>query len=146
MLDEVRTERESLEQFLFNDANKVSKGVIKYVLSKWSILETRLQQEILEKETLLAVAGQTKQGPSYAQAAASTPRGGRAPGKAPLKLRKQEREVLIVKPRELGDSRSNEELNKTLMDVLKENRKNLKVRGHKAATGKGCANRGRRQR
>lgn len=137
VLEEIRKERESLENFLFNDANKVSKGVMKYVLSKWSILETRLQQEIVEKEKLLAVVEDTKLRPTYAQAAAGTPVKGRVPARLPSKPKKQKGEVLIIKPKETADIRTNEELNKSLMDVLKDNRKNLKFRGIRQLRAKG---------
>jgi len=55
VLDEIREEREALEAFLFNDNNKVNKIAIKFILSKWAVLESKLQSEIIVKEKLAAV-------------------------------------------------------------------------------------------
>lgn len=55
MIEEIRYEREILESYLFNDNNKISKSAIKFILSKWTLLESRLQQEHLEKEKIAAI-------------------------------------------------------------------------------------------
>lgn len=49
-MDEVYKVRQELEDFVFNESNKVSKNVIKFTFSKWAILETKIGEEIVEKE------------------------------------------------------------------------------------------------
>lgn len=51
-LGEIMKERQQLEEYLFNVSNKINKLAMKFILSKWMILENRLQ-EILEKEKLI---------------------------------------------------------------------------------------------
>ncbi|KAK2578277.1 hypothetical protein KPH14_000718, partial [Odynerus spinipes] len=51
-MSHVRKERENLEQFLFNENNKVARPVIKFILSKWCSLESKLQDVIMENEKL----------------------------------------------------------------------------------------------
>jgi len=69
-LEYIRNERSQLEEFLFNENNKISKNAIKFILSKWTTLEGKLQEEIMETEKLRATYLNT-QGTlkSYAQAA-----------------------------------------------------------------------------
>lgn len=53
VIDEIRYEREILEGYLFNDNNKINKNAMKFIFSKWAILESRLQQEHLDKEKIM---------------------------------------------------------------------------------------------
>lgn len=55
VIEEIRYEREILESYLFNDNNKISESAIKFILSKWALVEFRLQQEHLEKEKIVAI-------------------------------------------------------------------------------------------
>lgn len=48
-------ERIKLEEYLFQDSNKVNRNAMKYILSKWSLLKSMLQEAILEEEKLKAV-------------------------------------------------------------------------------------------
>ena len=43
VLSELAEERKELEKFLFEEANKVNKTAIKFILEKWAAMETRLQ-------------------------------------------------------------------------------------------------------
>lgn len=51
----VRSIRKELEDFIFTDSNKISRNAIKFLLDKWTILETKLHEEIAEKEKWKAV-------------------------------------------------------------------------------------------
>jgi len=51
----IRKERCKLEEFLFAEGNKINRNAVKYILSKWTLLEGALQEAILEKEKLKAV-------------------------------------------------------------------------------------------
>lgn len=53
-LQEVYNERLKLEEFLFNENYKINKPSIKFILEKWSILENKLHQQIMENEVLKA--------------------------------------------------------------------------------------------
>lgn len=53
-LENIRKEKGELEEFLFNESNKVNKSAIKFILSKWILLEGKLQKEIMENEKLKA--------------------------------------------------------------------------------------------
>jgi len=71
----IRKERSELEEFLFNENNKVNKSAIKFILAKWMLLEGKLQEEIMENEKLKA-AYRDSQGTvkrTFAQVAASAP-------------------------------------------------------------------------
>lgn len=54
VFEEIKNERETLESFLFNENNKISKNAIKFILAKWALLESKLQNEHLEKEKITA--------------------------------------------------------------------------------------------
>jgi hypothetical protein len=54
-LKEVQNERTSLEEFLFNGNNKISKNAIKFILSKWMFLEGKLQKELIERERSVTI-------------------------------------------------------------------------------------------
>jgi len=58
-LEEIRQERIKLEEFLFNENNKISRAAIKFILGKWMYLEgiarrdnSKLQEEIIETQKL----------------------------------------------------------------------------------------------
>lgn len=55
VLEKIKNERETLESYLFNENNKISKSAIKFILAKWTILESKLQHEHLEKEKVIAI-------------------------------------------------------------------------------------------
>ncbi|KAK2575346.1 hypothetical protein KPH14_001266, partial [Odynerus spinipes] len=48
----IRKEKESLEAYVFNEANKINKSAIKVILSKWSVLENKMQDLIMENNQL----------------------------------------------------------------------------------------------
>jgi len=42
VLADIVKERSAVEEFLFNENNKISKSAIKFILGKWSFLESKL--------------------------------------------------------------------------------------------------------
>jgi len=57
----VRSTRQELEDFILTDSNKISTNAIKFILDKWTIFETKLNEEIAEKEKWKAIAENTTQ-------------------------------------------------------------------------------------
>lgn len=140
-LDDIKAERINLEEFLFNENNKVSKSAIKFILAKWNLLETKLSEERIEKEKLKATyrSVQPVSGSSYAQVAA----GGMtatAFGSCPETEKKKVREnyeVALIRPIEETDKRNNEEIRAAVVKELGEVRRKLKVRGIRQMRKKG---------
>lgn len=139
-LQEVYNERIKLEEFLFNENNKITKPSIKFILDKWSTLENRLQQQIMENELL-----KTKEKlyethkVSYAQVASSV---SVVPGACskldPTKQKRNENyEVILLKPEKDSDKRNNDELKKDVIEKLKDASKKLKVRNIRQMKQKG---------
>ncbi|KAK2578339.1 hypothetical protein KPH14_000927, partial [Odynerus spinipes] len=50
--EDIKKEREKLEEFLFNEVNKINKAALKFILAKWTVLETKLYETIIENEKL----------------------------------------------------------------------------------------------
>ena len=48
----VAEERKELEQFLFEEGNKVTREAIKYILEKWAAVEARFQTSSLGMKSL----------------------------------------------------------------------------------------------
>ena len=65
LIQRIQSERESLEDYLFTDTNKVSKSMSKFVLAKWSTLERQLYEQFVEaqkwKSAYEAIKGATMQ-------------------------------------------------------------------------------------
>jgi len=73
-LGNIRKERSELEEFLFNESNKVNKSVVKFILAKWMLLEGKLQEAIMESEKLRAAHRDSRgTARTYAQVAVSAP-------------------------------------------------------------------------
>jgi len=50
VIRDIYKEKESLESFLFNESNKTNRTAIKLIMNKWTILESKLVESILENE------------------------------------------------------------------------------------------------
>ena len=131
----VAEERKELEKFLFEEGNKVSRPVIKYILEKWAAMESRLQSALVENEILkernkrMEIPEMEKM--TFAQAAAmriheSCPQGTADPKKK-VSPQKKKYEVVLIKP-EKEDRRNNEQIKEEALKKLEGVRKNLKVR------------------
>lgn len=134
-LEEVRKERASLEEFLFNDNNKISKSAIKYILSKWMLLEGKLQEEILESEKLRSTY-QELQKPvkttTYAQAVS-------APW-SELKIKATKtttQSILLIKPKNDTDKRDNEEIKSDFCKLLEKQKSKIKFKSIRKMRNKG---------
>nr|XP_034195367.1 uncharacterized protein LOC117611536 [Osmia lignaria] len=136
-LENVRAERKELEAFLFNEANKVTKAAVKIILDKWASLEAALLAEIMKVERLSATRELhcTKPVNTYAQVVA----GGVAPAGAHLKPEtvKEKHEVLIIKPENENDPRSNDEIKAKVTEVLKKNRSQIRIKQVRQLRNKG---------
>lgn len=135
-------ERTNLEEFLFNDNNKVSKAAIKYVLGKWSLLENWLYEEVKEKEKwkFAYQSIKTFQKPSFADVVSS----GVPPGTSPhRKIEKgintgRKNEIVFIKPeKEEEDKRTNDEIKTQIMEELKGVKNQLKIKGMRQMRKKG---------
>lgn len=136
-------ERTNLEEFLFNDNNKVSKTAIKYILGKWSLLENWLYEEVKEKEKWkFAHQSVTKtfQKPSFVDVVSS----GVQPGTSPRRITEkgintgQKNEVVFIKPeKEEEDKRTNDEIKTQIMEELKGVKNQMKIKGMRQMRKKG---------
>lgn len=138
ILDEIRQEREELEEFLLSESNKVTKAVTKFVLAKWTAMENKVQKIILEKEALGAAYQESvrARGRTYAQAAASSEHRATA-----AKTRREDgakpSEVLILKPKSQKDTRTNDDIRVDVTKALSHKRKDIKVRNIRQIRDKG---------
>ena len=142
--DDVRKERNMLEEFLFNEANRVNKVAIKFILDRWKIIENKLQDEILENEKLKIRIAYQRDAPdktlNFAQALASCPSSLR-PGMEHVpernKTKKENYEVLLIRPEKEDDKRSNDDIRMDVTKSLNSVRGQLKVRGIRQMRNKG---------
>lgn len=140
-MQEIRSERGQLETFLFNENNKISKMAIKYILAKWSILESKLETEIMENRKLqveLECNRKTTARPAFSEVV----RDRRAPAPGPvsgavLRKGKKKGEVLLIKPMEENDSKTNEEIRENMVNALGGRKSKLRVRSCRPMRGKG---------
>lgn len=145
VLEDIKKERTALEEFLFNENNKVSKIAIKFILAKWSILEGKLYEDRLEKEKLKATY--RSMGPpigqkTYAQSVVGRtliPASGLQPRKEIKSISnvKEEHEVILIKPVEDTDNRNNDQIKTDLVKELGSVRNKLKVKGIRQMRNKG---------
>jgi len=68
ILADITKERSALEEFLFNENNKISKSAIKFILTKWSFLESKQYEDRIEKEKLKVTHQNRGSSKTYAQA------------------------------------------------------------------------------
>ena len=131
----VASERRELEKFLFDEGNKVNRPVIRFILEKWAVMESRLQNALVENEILKErnkrIDTPLVEKVSYAQAAAMRMHEPRPPGVADPKKKvsppKEKYEVVLIKP-EKEDRRNNDQIKDDVLKKLEGVRKNLKVR------------------
>jgi len=91
------------------------------------LLEGRLQEEIVEKEKLtVAYQDLRKSSMTFAQVAASAPRGVSAPPVTEKK--KLDYKVMLVKPLKDNNTRDNDEIKTAIKDKLKSIRNKLRIR------------------
>jgi len=129
-LEFIRNERTQLEEFLFNESNKINKNAIKFILAKWSVLEGKLQEEILETEKLRATHLSTQLTlKSYAQAVSlNSPQPTlNAPVTEIRALDKPQSEVILIKPSNEKDKRDNEEIKTAVLKHLHKVRHKVKM-------------------
>lgn len=138
-LEEIRRERASLEEFLFNENNKINKNTVKFILNKWSILEGKLQDEILERERISANYQCIKEvkEKTYSQAVRSGsqwcgPTGSMADGAL-----RTSSEVVLLKPVDEKDVRSNDEIKLAVIKHLNGIKTKLKVKNIRHMRQKG---------
>jgi len=116
VLADIRQERKALEEFLFNDNNKISKNAIKFILTKWSFLEGKLYENRLETEKLKSYQ---KGGPSMTYAmVTSCPMVASTPAMKPETEKQEirnEHEVILIKRIEDMDRRNNEQIKQDLI-------------------------------
>ena len=118
-----------------DEGNKVNRPVIRYILEKWAVMESRLQNALVENEILKErnkrIDTPIVEKGTYAQAAAMRMHEPRPQGAVDPKKKiappKEKYEVLIIKPEE-EDSRNNEQIKEEVMKKLEGVRKKLKVR------------------
>jgi len=122
-LEYIRNERVHLEEFLFNENNKISKNAIKFILSKWTNLESKLQQEIVEREKLCATYQNTRETltKSYAQVASVIPV---TENKV---FNKIQSEVILIKPKDERDKRNNEEIKSAVIRQCSDIKSKIKI-------------------
>lgn len=140
-LEDVRKERAKLEEFLFNESNKINKNAVRFILSKWMLLEGKLQEEIMGREKLkmeYQVSQKTVVG-SYARAVAAAPWSGPVTSVAPATKGKKEEnyEIALIKPIKEEDERNNDEIKTAVKSKLKDLRSKLKIRGMRQMRKKG---------
>lgn len=140
---EIKEEKASLKEFLFNDNNKISKNAIRFILTKWSFLEERLCEEIVEREKIISsqqsAAKAVSVAPSYAQAVASSLQ---QPDVYRSVLTKNKNtgaayEIVLIKPENDKDVRNNDDIKKEVYEKLKNVRSKLKVRKVRQMRNKG---------
>lgn len=139
ILGDIKNERTELEEFLFNDSNKITKSAIKYILNKWSYLETKLYEDRLELEKLKLTCSKTSSTMTYANVASGPViRGG--PSMKPeteKNISKSKHEVILIKPVEEKDGRNNEQIKDELVKKLGKVRKDLRINNIRQMRGKG---------
>lgn len=136
-LEDIRKERKELERYLFSDNNKISKPAIKFILEKWLTLETKLQDQVLEIERLKAIK-QTVDTPALSYSRVVRTPGRIAPSSVTPEKKKENFEVLLIKPNdEEADKRNNNELKNDIIKKLKNVEHKLKVKNMRQLKKKG---------
>lgn len=136
--DDIRKERARLEEFLFNDNNKISKSAAKFILNKWSLLEAKIQDEIMERKRFQAMCQNIniKDPKSYVQAVITSSKGQDPIGNESASF-KNTAEVVLLKPLDKEDNRNNDEIKTDVTKQLKGVKSKLKVRNMKQMRQKG---------
>lgn len=139
MLDEIRKERASLEEYLFNESNKINKNAVKFILNKWSILEGKLQDEILERERISATCQSMKDANvrTYSQAVTSFPQWRGPTGSMADGTLRTSSEVILLKPVDEKDVRNNDEIKTAVIKQLNGIKTKLKVKNIRQMRQKG---------
>jgi len=136
VLRDIYREKESLESFLFNESNKINRTVIKLIMGKWAILESRLIESILENEKSKAkinelkienikLENKNKVIPTYARIFDDGSSGTSKTQPVDLKNKK---EVILIRPIKDDDKISNDELRVNVTRALDKIKSKLKVR------------------
>lgn len=138
----IRMKRTELENFMFNDANKISRTAMKFILEKWNDLEARMFEIKLENEKLKTIIEEKNkiekteqsnipiQPLTYAQAVTDF-RGSRR-----RKIGNQSA-VVIIGPQEDNAEVDNEQIKKTTIEILERKNKTIKVKNLKKSKNKG---------
>lgn len=142
-MEKIRKERVKLEAFLFNESNKVTKSTIKFVLEKWLLIESELQEELMKNEKLKLTI-QNNNVPSltrsYAQVT-GTPLQSQTSKITVEKARqikeKRDHEVLLIKPKSDEDKRSNDEIRTAVTSALSSVCSKIKIKSIRQMRKKG---------
>lgn len=140
MLADIINERVTLESFLFNENNKISKSAIKFILNKWAFMEAMLYEDRLENQKLRATYH--KEGPArlYSQMAPGTadPVASSMVPEKEKRINKEKHEVVLIeKPLEDKDKRNNEQIKEELVKMLGKVRKDLRIKSIRQMRGRG---------
>ncbi|CAK9799847.1 Uncharacterized 50 kDa protein in type I retrotransposable element R1DM [Anthophora quadrimaculata] len=140
IVDEIKAERIQMEEFLFDEANKINRNAIKYILKKWRKLENRLYEKVVENAKLKAYV--EKPSRSYADAAAA-----HGSNKLPEKISgreitqfqksKPKSEVILIKPIKDSDTRNNEKIKQDVTKKLNCIRNTVRVSNIRQMRNKG---------
>lgn len=136
-IERMRKEREFLEAFLFNENNKVSKSVMKMVMSKWNLLENELYKAVAENIKLKTKVEEIEKNrdvnkifklserPTFADALNRGPQiTGRSEGSKQVQPH-----VVLIRPLEDGDKRSNVDIRNDLCKELRTTGSKVKIKG-----------------
>lgn len=130
----IRKERCKLE-FLFAEGNKINRNAVKYILSKWTLLEGALQEAILEKKlkavnkSLLNYKTKT-----FAQVVTENPR--MRQYDLP-EIKNKASEVILFKPENENNSRNNEEIKAAVLEKCEAIKDKIKVKSVRQMRQKG---------
>lgn len=141
-LKEVQVERAKLEEFLFNENNKINKNAIKFILTKWMFLEGKLQTEIMEREKKKK---DTYRNPgvtathTYAQVASTSwSRALQSETEKKTNEKRQNQQIILVKPeKEEEDKRTNDEIKAHLLETINDIKHKIRIKGIRQMRKKG---------
>jgi len=146
VIQDIYKEKESLESFLFNESNKISRAAIKLIMSKWAVLESKLIETVLENEKSktrinellldnLKLKSKAEYLPSYAGVlGAST---GVQVRTHPTENLKQKTEVVLIKPTDENEIANNDEIKVKVTRALEKVKNKLKVKNIRQMNKKG---------
>lgn len=138
--------RGELKTFLYNDINKVNRNVIKFIMSKWSELESRLHSmelengrltgkvEILEKVVKERTAKEHVPVMSYA---AMTAKRSIPPLSSIMRSARKTSAVQLIRPKGETETKNNDEIKESVCKMLKPYKYKLKIKSLRKMKNKG---------
>ncbi|CAK9799231.1 Uncharacterized 50 kDa protein in type I retrotransposable element R1DM [Anthophora plagiata] len=142
ILDEVKAEREQMEEYLFDEANKVNRNAITFILENCNKLENKLHEKIIENEKLKAIAEKSPRSYTDAAAATSSQRpttitSSKGKAQYPCQKEKAKCEVILIKPQNDTDTRTNEQIKQDITKKLNCIRSAVRVNNIRQMRNKG---------